>query len=289
MTKISSFIINLIIKLLDGILKLFARNNLIYSISEKLEKNFYNEINVKNFTIKFYAPTLVIKWRFDTILSKEPETIEWIDGFNNSTEFIFWDIGANVGLYSLYTARKYKNSKIISFEPSTSNLRVLSRNISLNNLSNKISINQLPLFDKNLDFNLMKEKKFIEGGALNAFSVDHDYQGKKFFSENSYKIMGTSINYLIDNNILEIPDYIKIDVDGIEHLILLGASKFLMNKKIKSICIELNEDFKDQLDLSLKILKNNNFVIRQKKHADEFDKSLKFSKIYNYIFDKKNS
>ena len=270
MTKISSFIINLIIKLLDGILKLFARDNLIYSISEKLEKNFYNEINVKNFTIKFYAPTLVIKWRFDTILSKEPETIEWIDGFNNSTEFIFWDIGANVGLYSLYTARKYKNSKIISFEPSTSNLRVLSRNISLNNLSNKIRINQLPLFDKNLDFNLMKEKKFIEGGALNAFSVDHDYQGKKFFSENSYKIMGTSINYLIDNNILEIPDYIKIDV-------------------IKSICIELNEDFKDQLDLSLKILKNNNFVIRQKKHADEFDKSLKFSKIYNYIFDKKNS
>ena len=34
----------------------------------------------------------------------------------------------------------------------------------------------------------------------------------------SYQTLGTSINYLIDNKILEVPNYIKIDVDGIEHL-----------------------------------------------------------------------
>ena len=49
-----------------------------------------------------------------------------------------------------------------------------------------------------------------------------------------YQILGTTINNLIDNKILEIPDYIKIDVDGIEHLILEGGSKYLKNNKLKS-------------------------------------------------------
>ena len=35
-----------------------------------------------------------------------------------------------------------------------------------------------------------------------------------------YNLYGTSINSLIANKILQIPNYIKIDVDGIEHLIL---------------------------------------------------------------------
>ena len=39
-----------------------------------------------------------------------------------------------------------------------------------------------------------------------------------------YSLFGTTINYLIENKILEIPDYIKIDVDGIEHLILVGGN-----------------------------------------------------------------
>ena len=35
------------------------------------------------------------KWRVDTLFLKEPETLEWIDTFDNNKEFIFWDIGAN--------------------------------------------------------------------------------------------------------------------------------------------------------------------------------------------------
>ena len=52
---------------------------------------------------------------------------------------LFIDIGANIGLYSIYAAIKHSNSEVISFEPSTSNLRVLSRNISINKLEEKIN------------------------------------------------------------------------------------------------------------------------------------------------------
>ena len=67
------------------------------------------------------------------------QALEWINTFDKP-KFIFWDIGSNIGLYSIYNAIKNENSKTISFELSTSNLRVLSRNISLNNLQNKIEI-----------------------------------------------------------------------------------------------------------------------------------------------------
>ena len=68
---------------------------------------------------------------------KEPETLEWIDNFDSNGKTIFWDIGANIGLYSIYAATKFDSLDIFAFEPSTSNLRVLSRNISLNNFEKK--------------------------------------------------------------------------------------------------------------------------------------------------------
>ena len=34
----------------------------------------------------FFTPNSIIKWRVDTILSKEPETIEWIDSFKSDSK-----------------------------------------------------------------------------------------------------------------------------------------------------------------------------------------------------------
>ena len=199
----------------------------------------------------------------------------------------FWDIGGNIGLYSIYAAVKYQNIDVTTFEPSTSNLQTLSRNISINNLNEKIKICQLPLTDKNNSFLMMKESSLKEGGALNVFGENFDYEGNKFTEKNSYKIYGTSINYLLDNKILEKPDYIKIDVDGIEHLILLGADKHLQDPKIKSLSIEINDLFMEQHNQILKIMKLNNFIILHKKHNDKLFRNSKFSKTFNYVFIKK--
>ena len=48
-----------------------------------------------------------------------------------------------------------------------------------------------------------------------------------------YNLLGTSLNNLIKNKILEIPDYVKIDVDGLEHLILEGGNNVFNKKKNK--------------------------------------------------------
>ena len=283
----SLFLYNLIL-LINFLFNFRKSNNLIYNLKNKLESKNYLKLKIEKSFVNFYAPNEICKWRYTTIFTKEPETLDWINNFVDNNDLIFWDIGANVGIYSIYSAIKYNNIKVVAFEPSTSNLRVLSRNISINNFSNKIIINQTPLFDKDFGFHKLNEEGFDEGGALNAFSVDYGYDGKKFNPKNSYSIYGTSINFLLSNNILEIPDYIKIDVDGIEDLILKGGEKYLKHEKIKSILIELNESFVDQTSNSINILKKNNFELLYKKHSKEFDNSEKYSSIYNYVFKKKN-
>ena len=103
---------------------------------------------------------------------------------------------------------------------------------------------------------------------MHTWGENYNFEGKTFEPSNNYKIYGTSVNYLLDNKILDIPDYIKVDVDGIEHLILEGSSKYLQDSRIKSFSLELNENFKKQIDTVLKIMKENNFSLKHKKRAE---------------------
>ena len=127
---------------------------------------------------------------------------------------------------------------------------------------------------------LMNESQFVEGGALNSFGETFDFSGKNFQPKMNYKILGTTINYLLETNILDVPNYIKIDVDGIEHLILDGANKYLSNKKIKSLSIEINENFSKQYNNVLHIMNKNGFEVIQKKHNPE----LSHKTTFNYLF-----
>ena len=78
-------------------------------------------------------------WRAETYETKEPDTIEWIDSFFREGDVIY-DIGANIGQYSLYAAKKLKgNCRILAFEPEALNYSKLNKNIVLNNLTDSIT------------------------------------------------------------------------------------------------------------------------------------------------------
>lgn len=281
MKKIS-YLIYLILFCFNCILSKITKKNFLIYLKDYIEIDSYSHHSILKKKIIFFTPNHLIKWLADSFLQKEPETIEWIDSFKG--KIIFWDIGANIGLYSIYAAIKHKNIQVISFEPSVNNLRILSRNISINNLEEKIIINQFPLTNKKNKYLLMRDNTFIEGSALSVFGENFNHSGKRMLSKNQYKIYGTTIDYLLNNKILDFPNYIKIDVDGLEHIILNGAKKSLINKKIKSISIEINEKFKVQYNKILKIMKKNNFILKQKKRNSFFYRDKQFAKTYNYIF-----
>ena len=285
MVKKLSYIIFSIIFFLDKIFKIITKRRILIWLNDFVQERSYKSIKILDKEIKFFVPNQLVEWRVDTYFSKEPETLEWIDSFQEKENLIFWDIGANIGLYSIYNSLKHPKSTTIAFEPSSSNLRVLTRNIFINNLEKNIKVVPTPLTNKKNIFQEMKEGEFVEGGALHSFGEKFDFEGKEFKPTMKYNLLGTTINYFLENSILDIPDYIKIDVDGIEHLILEGGDKFLNNKKVKSLSIEINENFKEQYDKVLNLMNKYEFKLLHKKHnGDMFSEQSKFKKTFNYIF-----
>ena len=185
----------------------------------------------------FHTPNWLTEYRARTLFSKEPETISWIDGFPLNS--VLYDIGANVGLYSVYAA-KSRNSRVLAFEPSFLNLELLFRNIQTNNLQDKITIIPLSLSNSSKVENFyMQDEDNIWGGAHNSSGSNITYDGK--FMENfviSSQIT-ISLDLLAEVFQLPTPNYIKIDVDGIEKIILQGALKSL--SKATGILIEVDE------------------------------------------------
>ena len=287
MFKKFSFFFYQILKIFDNILTYSINKSFLSWFKEFLIEDSYKKIIINQKQTIFFIPNNLTRWRVDTFFTKEPETLEWIQTFDKTKPIIFWDIGSNIGLYSIYAATIHSNCAVISFEPSSNNLRVLARNIAINNLEERISIFSNPLSDKNERFLMMQDTEFREGAALNSYGEKFNFEGKNQNYNMKYKLLGKSLKHILKNKILDIPDYIKIDVDGIEHLILEGAGEFLREKKIKSISVEINENFKTQFDNIVNIMEINNFKFSQKRQNEELKNSGgPFSKSFNYIFSK---
>ena len=137
MVKKLSYIIYRVIFFIDILFYKITKRRILVWFSEFIENDSYKKINILNKDVTFFTPNYITNYLVDTFFNKEPETLEWIDSFNNKNKIIFWDIGANIGLYSIYAALKYSNIEVVSFEPSSSNLRILSRNVSINQLEKK--------------------------------------------------------------------------------------------------------------------------------------------------------
>ena len=90
------FFINILNKVNIGRYFLDVINN---NIIRRKKKVFYKDLN-----LTFYVPNRLSYYRADTFSTKEPETLSWIDSFD--VKSTFWDIGANIGVYSCYAAKK---------------------------------------------------------------------------------------------------------------------------------------------------------------------------------------
>ena len=236
--------------------------------------------NSKVSKLTLFTPNWICRYRANTFSTKEPETLEWLD--ESESDGVFFDIGANVGLYSLYYAAT-KKGKVYAFEPSAFNLSLLAKNIYENRLHDQIKIITNPLTQQNqfADFAL---STIEEGGAMSAFGVDHDHDGKPINKSLIYQTLGLSLDFLIANNIIaERPSLIKIDVDGIEHLILAGAIETLKHPTCRSVLIETNNTFLGQEKSIHKILVECGFSQKEKRQSEMFVGS-KHQNIYNVIW-----
>jgi FkbM family methyltransferase len=228
------------------------------------------------------TPNSLNEFRASSFSIKEPETLEWIDLI--PTGSVVWDIGANVGLYSCYAA-KQRGCRVFSFEPSIFNLELLARNIFNNQLQDLITIVPLPL-SESLSVNKLNMSSTEWGGALSTFGYDFGHDGEKMNKVFEFSTIGISMVDAVKLLNIPQPDYIKLDVDGIEHLILKGGGSILENAK--GILIEINDDFEKQAGDAMQYLEKSGLVLKEKRHAQYFDNTI-FNKTFNQIWQRNHS
>jgi FkbM family methyltransferase len=168
----------------------------------------------------------------------------------------FFDVGANIGYYSLLAALNNPDCRIISFEPASGPIYYFKKNIEANMFSN-IRLEPIALSHTSgtIDFYEVKNIKypFLKhnlGGASNAGSNTEESN----FIQNTVPTI-TLDEYVIKNNI-EGVDLIKMDTEGTENLILEHSSYVLSKMKPIIICETLFHVIENKLE---DILKTNGY------------------------------
>lgn len=185
--------------------------------------------------VVWLTPNQHCAWRIDTLLSKEPDTIAWINGMGPGD--VLYDVGANMGQYSLLAARR--GVRVHAFEPESQNFALLCRNIAVNKLGELVTPWAIALSDHS-GFEPFHVQQLLAGNSCNSFgeSVNYHLQPKEYgFKQGCY---GCRMDYFAGSSgVGERPTYIKIDVDGLEHKVLVGADKECL-KYAKSVLVETN-------------------------------------------------
>lgn len=161
---------------------------------------------------------------------KEPETVDWIEATIQAGD-VMYDIGANVGSYSLIAfAASGKTATIIAFEPNPPNYGAASANFAENHVKGFV----LPVA-----LSSRREVVRLEGDLIQAGPTSTTH------GEAGYTVLAERLDDLVAERSLPLPNLIKLDVDGAEKMVLEGAEGVLAHSGLRSIIFELDHELSD--------------------------------------------
>lgn len=244
-----------------------------FSLRDKLSE--IHSLDCADHEIRLHVDSLLELQNRIFSCAKEPGTIEWLKHELHPGD-TYYDIGANVGAYSLYAAKVTAGkANIYAFEPSFQNFNQLCRNIVLNHYQSAIAPLMIPLC-RETHFDKFYYQNMEIGGALHSFSRSVDYKGEEYDPVTSLCAVGFSLDSLVEIPGIKSPNLIKLDVDGLEYDILLGGEKVLMHNDLRSVLLEINEDLTEEATNIVAYLYAKGFVPEEKYGLSR--------NLYNYIF-----
>lgn len=160
------------------------------------------------------------------------------------------DIGANVGMFTLYASQKATSGKVFAFEPFEENYKLLMNQVNTNHLKNVFA------FKKGVFNKEGKQDLFLSGINTGGHSIQFEQEGGKITID-----VITLSKFCADNNINRI-DFLKIDCEGSEFEILKSDPSIL--QKVSKLVMECHPYGDETVDGMIDLLKNNGFhVIRE--------------------------
>lgn len=213
-------------------------NNLIYKLSPGLffanlreAKNAPSiKLNIKNKNV-ILNPQNYYEWSyFNGIESKEEDTTEWIKSFDNGA--VFYDVGANVGMYTILAMMYHDNLQVVSFEPECQNFSRLIANLHDSHFDRATAYSMGLSSENTLSY--LEQVNPKVAGRSSSLAATSSVHGLVTMTMDAFTEKSQTF-----------PNYIKVDVDGIEEMVLLGALKTLQDPRLKSVLVEVSETSRD--------------------------------------------
>jgi FkbM family methyltransferase len=241
-----------------------------------IQRAFFSRINVKKqidvngVSMLFDANEELHLLRAIWFKDKEPETIEWIDSFQ--TGEVFFDIGANIGVFSLYAAL-HRQCDVYAFEPEAKNYACLNKNILLNRLGRRVKALNVGLHDRTC-IEFLQLHGLESGAALHALGEAIDWRKQRFEAKFEQAVMAFGLDDFVAQFGVPVPNHIKLDVDGNEDKIIRGGQRTFSNPAMRSLLIELNESDRAMIALIEScglVLDRKTLAALQGNHRDTFN------------------
>lgn len=178
-------------------------------------------------------------WRAHSC-AKEPWTADWLRHTVRPGE-VLYDIGANVGTFSLVAA-KHCQARVIAFEPGYSSFARLCDNIQLNGCQHMIVPVPIPLADDSGVFGF-KYRSLDPGQSRHKLKLDAwQFRGPTPGAlRYEQPVLAMTLDDVISTFQLPEPHHLKIDVDGAEDRVLKGARRTLKSSALRSVLIEADD------------------------------------------------
>jgi FkbM family methyltransferase len=182
------------------------------------------------------------RWRVKAC-AKEPWTVEWLLSDLRRGE-ILYDIGANVGAFSLIAAR-HVGASVVAFEPGYANFARLCENIQLNDCAQ--SIVPLPVALAERAELVGFTYRTVESGQSRhrlhdeRWSVDVSDPEKYVQPVATMPLDGVVASYGLPQ-----PHHLKIDVDGAELRVLRGARGVLRHPQLRTVLVEASASLREE-------------------------------------------
>lgn len=225
------------------------------------------------------------EYRGQSFADKEPETVAWIEEMVKDGE-VFYDIGANVGIYALFAAVRHPGAQIYAFEPQRANFIRLCGNARLNGVKNLTPL-YFGLSDENgLATLYIKDERIGASGSQVGRNVDE--RGNPYAVLDEERVPVLRLDQMIPLFDLPAPHHIKIDVDGLEERILRGMGDLLAAPSLRSVLVEVNVGASDA-DGMLALFRAKGFVTdhplnRHPRHSRHRRKGTGSEQAENIIF-----
>ncbi len=192
-------------------------------------------INAADF-FRIYSDNSLETYRAESLLTKEPETVKWIDGELREGD-TFFDIGANVGIYSLYAAKIRPSCRVLAFEPVLANFLRLCQNVELNGFVH-VSPFLLGFSDKDEVGSLEIPDARIGGSG--AQILGRSLPPRPEGGRRQAVLIQTLDRFVLEMG-APVPAMVKIDVDGVEDKIVRGMSRLLRQPGLRTLLVEVNK------------------------------------------------